>query len=237
LASGVTASSLTSVGTLGGLSVTGGVTVGVDDTGHDVKFFGAAAGSHMLWDEDENRLDVVASSGAAYIRSLNGTATTYIGSDGSNTALFGTTTAHDVRFITNDAERFRIDTTGLITSPRSYSATTGNSANLVVYDSGGGFYRSTSSRKYKTDIEDMQDSWADKILGLRPVWYRSTCEPDNKDWSYWGLIAEEVEDVDPRLVHHDEDGTPEGVQYDRIVPHLINLIKRLQTRVATLEGG
>jgi hypothetical protein len=32
------------------------VTVGVDDTGHDVKFFGAAAGKYMLWDEDVNTL-------------------------------------------------------------------------------------------------------------------------------------------------------------------------------------
>ena len=34
------------------------VTVGVDDTGHDVKFFGAAAGAYMHWDEDANLLDI-----------------------------------------------------------------------------------------------------------------------------------------------------------------------------------
>ena len=83
-------------------------TVGVDDTGHDVKFFGAASGAYMLYDESENRLDVVTASGAAYFRSLNGTATTYIGSDSGNTALFGTSSAHDTRFITNDTERMRI---------------------------------------------------------------------------------------------------------------------------------
>lgn len=182
-------------------------------------------------------LHIVTSSGDAYVKQYDGTVTTVLGPDGSSTALWGTTSNHPIRFITNDAERFRIDTTGLITSPRSYSATTGNSANLVVYDSGGGFYRSTSSRKYKTDIEDMQDSWADKILELRPVWYRSTCEPDPDKWSYWGLIAEEVEDVDPRLVQHDNDGTPEGVQYDRIVPALINIIKRQEARITALENA
>ena len=41
-----------------GPTFTGTVTVGVDDTGHDVKFFGAAAGAYMLWDEDANLLDV-----------------------------------------------------------------------------------------------------------------------------------------------------------------------------------
>ena len=36
-------------------------TVGVDDTGHDVKFFGATASSHMLWDESADDLNLVAS--------------------------------------------------------------------------------------------------------------------------------------------------------------------------------
>jgi DUF2075 family protein len=33
------------------------LTIGVDDTGHDVKFFGATSGSYFLWDEDEDRLE------------------------------------------------------------------------------------------------------------------------------------------------------------------------------------
>ena len=32
------------------------ITVGVDDTGHDVQFFGATAGKNLLWDESEDRL-------------------------------------------------------------------------------------------------------------------------------------------------------------------------------------
>jgi cytoskeletal protein CcmA (bactofilin family) len=95
----------------GNSTMTGTLTVGVDDTGHDVKFYGAGAGDHLLWDESEGRLDVVATSGAAYFRSLNGTTTTYIGSDSGNTALFGTSSAHDTRFIVNDAERMRMTTT------------------------------------------------------------------------------------------------------------------------------
>ncbi len=37
-------------------------TVGVDDTGHDVKFFGDTASSYMLWDASEDRLEVGASA-------------------------------------------------------------------------------------------------------------------------------------------------------------------------------
>ena len=40
----------------GALTVAGTITVGVDDTGHDVKFFGASAGSYMLWDESVDDL-------------------------------------------------------------------------------------------------------------------------------------------------------------------------------------
>ena len=40
------------------LQVTGTLTVGVDDTGHDVKFFGATASKYMLWDESADSLIV-----------------------------------------------------------------------------------------------------------------------------------------------------------------------------------
>ena len=133
--------------------------------------------------------------------------------------------------------------------------------------SGGNFFRSTSSGKYKTDVETIQDSYADALLECRPVWFRSLCEMDNPEHSYWGFIAEEVAVIDPRLVHwktvevtRDENGKavetpcdpePEGVAYDRFVPHLINLVKRqkeqlenqaasiaaLETRITALEGG
>ena len=36
--------------------INGTATVGVDDTGYDVKFFGATSGSYMLWDESANNL-------------------------------------------------------------------------------------------------------------------------------------------------------------------------------------
>jgi hypothetical protein len=38
------------------LTVTGALTVGVNDTGHDVKFFGATASQYMLWDESRDDL-------------------------------------------------------------------------------------------------------------------------------------------------------------------------------------
>ena len=40
------------------VQITGTVIVGVDDTGHDVKFFGASAGAFMLYDQSEDTLEI-----------------------------------------------------------------------------------------------------------------------------------------------------------------------------------
>lgn len=48
---------LNSGGTISGaLSVLGDITVGVDGTGHDVKFFGDTAGKYMQWDQSADKL-------------------------------------------------------------------------------------------------------------------------------------------------------------------------------------
>ena len=47
----------------GSTQIDGSVTVGVDDTGYDVKFFGATSGKYALWDESEDTLSVVGELG------------------------------------------------------------------------------------------------------------------------------------------------------------------------------
>lgn len=145
-----------------------------------------------------------------------------------------------------------VEATGSVKSTTVYGDTTASAANVFV-DSDGTLQRSTSSRRYKTDIEPIQDQYSDALLNLTPVWYRSVCEHDNPDWSWYGLIAEDVAEIDPRLVHYrtkeivtNEDGDDvvqelaepiiESVAYDRIVPHLLNIIKRLESRITALES-
>lgn len=103
--------------------------------------------------------------------------------------------------------------------------------------------RSTSSLRYKTDIEDLDHAKADAILQLRPVWYRSLADADRDDWSYYGLIAEEVATVEPRLVHYAQDPTsesgalrPDGVQYDRLGVLLFDVVRRQRAKLAELEA-
>jgi hypothetical protein len=147
-------------------------------------------------------------------------------------------------------ERMRIHNDGILTCQGVYDTTTASAANVNVASSGN-LARSTSSAKYKTDVETIEDSYSDALLECRPVWYRSTCEGDNPEHGWWGFIAEEVAEIDPRLVHwktaeitYDENGSavetpcdpePEGVAYDRFVPHLLNLIKRQKEQIETLE--
>ena len=190
---------------------------------------------------------------------------------------FATTTGDGstIAFRTNDTansspiERFTISSVGKLTAPGVYSGTTTGGTQVNV-ESDGDLLRFTSSRKYKTDIETVEDARADAILNCRPVWYRSTCANDIKEegatkstWGWYGFIAEEVAEIEPRLVDWatkdavvQEDGTvvsverdpadyeAEGVRYNTFVPLLVNLIKRqkeqieaLEARVAVLEGA
>lgn len=128
--------------------------------------------------------------------------------------------------------------------------TTTSGANMYI-DSNPGIntvWRSTSSRRYKKDIETLQDRYADELLSLRPVWYRSICRGDRKDWGYYGLIAEEVGEIAPQYVHWREptnNDSPEdissngmvaeGVMYERLVVPLIHHIQQLTKRVEELE--
>ena len=114
--------------------------------------------------------------------------------------------------------------------------TTANAGNVWCSSSSGALGRSTSSIKYKTNVQTLTNEAADNILNCRPVVYNSKSTLDNPAMTYYGFIAEEVVEIDPRLVHYSEDNEPEGVQYDRFVPHLINIIKRLEQRIVALEN-
>lgn len=105
-----------------------------------------------------------------------------------------------VTMTTASTERVRVNSVGDILVPGAYASTTASAANMFVA-ADGTFQRSTSSGKYKTDVETLYSDLADAVFDMRPVWYRSTCETDRKEWSWYGLIAEEVAAIDPRLVH------------------------------------
>jgi len=88
----------------------------------------------------------------------------------------------------------------------------------------------TSSKRYKKNIKDISDiSW---IYDLRPVDFEWK-ETNKKDW---GLIAEEVLEVNPRIVGI-ENEVPEWVDYKKLIPILLKAVQELSAKVEALENA
>lgn len=163
---------------------------------------------------------------------------------------------------TGGLDRLTIATTGTITTPGIYASTTASAANVFV-DSTGLLQRSTSSEQYKSDIEPMSIGYAKLAYELQPIWYRSKCENDSPEWSWWGFSAEQAATVDPRLVHwrttepvevdgpiDEETGlhrkviehrllaapVAEGFAYERLTVHHNALLTAQRDRIEAMES-
>jgi hypothetical protein len=105
--------------------------------------------------------------------------------------------------------------------------TTGQSnAVAVMIDGNGQLGTVNSSRRYKSDIQDMGDA-SSGLMRLRPVTYRYAAPyADGSQPLDYGLIAEEVEQVYPDLVAHLAGGEVETVQYHKINAMLLNEVQK-----------
>jgi hypothetical protein len=113
-----------------------------------------------------------------------------------------------------------------------YNFTTGSAANLFV-DASGTFYRSTSSLKYKTNVQDATHGLAD-LLQLRSVTYEGKAETDAGK-TFGGLIAEEVHEAGlTEFVQYAEDGSPDALAYGNMVSLCIKAIQEQQALITTL---
>ena len=91
----------------------------------------------------------------------------------------------------------------------------------VYVKSDGQLGTSTSSARFKQDILDM-DKASETLLSLRPVTFRYKPEVDPEGIAQFGLIAEEVEKVNPDLVLRDKDGKAFSVRYEQVNAMLLN---------------
>jgi hypothetical protein len=78
-----------------------------------------------------------------------------------------------------------------------------------------------SSARFKQNIRDMADA-SHALLGLRPVTFCYKPELDPDGIPQFGLVAEEVEKVNPALVVRDGEGKPYSVRYEQINAMLLN---------------
>jgi hypothetical protein len=136
---------------------------------------------------------------------------------------------------------FRVEASGRTFIPWAHTNTTASAANVQI-DSDGILRRSTSSGRYKTDIQPATITASESIVyNSEPVSYRSLSEADDPDALWWGFIAEQVaEEVDQSLVlwSPDENGNPrpDGVFYDRYAVHLCNVARAQRDRIEALEA-
>jgi hypothetical protein len=91
----------------------------------------------------------------------------------------------------------------------------------VLINSSDKLGTATSSKRFKEDIKPM-DKASEALLALKPVTFRYKKEIDPKGAAQFGLVAEEVEKVNPDLIVRDKDGKPYSVRYDQVNAMLLN---------------
>src|SRR5262249_20903681 len=105
----------------------------------------------------------------------------------------------------------------------------------VYVNSDGKLGALVSSRRFKDSIESM-DKRSNALFSLHPVSFRYKKEIDAERLSQFGLIAEEVEKVNPDLVLHDKEGKPYSVRYDQVNAMLLNEFLKEHRKVDKLEA-
>ena len=104
----------------------------------------------------------------------------------------------------------------------------------VVVNSSGQLGTAPSSERFKDEIKPM-DNRSESILALKPVTFRYKKELDPDSIPQFGLVAEEVEKVNPNLVVRDKEGKPYSVRYDQVNAMLLNEFLKEHCKVESLE--
>lgn len=130
--------------------------------------------------------------------------------------------------------------------PSAYAHTTSASPNMFVA-ADGTLYQTTSAARYKAEIErSYSTDYGEKLLNV-PIatWYDkaemkryASGESDIVPVRYFGMIADDLDEEGlDLLVRKSPDGELSGINYDRIGPALIPVIKNLKERIEALENG
>ena len=129
--------------------------------------------------------------------------------------------------------------------PNSYNTTTGSAPNAFIA-SDGALVRSTSASKYKTEIKrSYSTEYGEKLLNLPTAIWTDKGQKERyeagkrhiKPEKYFGMIAEDLADAGLDLLVSRNPLTHEieGIQYERIAPALLPVIKELKDKVNRLE--
>lgn len=129
-----------------------------------------------------------------------------------------------------DVNGISIDTSGEVYMLKVYSDTVGGTNRDLYIDDTGKLGYVSSSRRYKKNIVDLGD--VDWLYNLRSVEFDYRSDGVHS----WGLIAEEVAEVQQMLVSFDGRDLPESVEYSRLVVPLLKAVQQLKARVDALTN-
>jgi hypothetical protein len=138
----------------------------------------------------------------------------HTGDDGQNIDIGNSGVAGDNRTTRIGANQIRTFIAGIY-------GQTASGGTAVYVNSDGQLGTVTSSRRFKDNIRPMEKA-SESILALRPVTFEYKKEIDPTGTPQFGLVAEEVDKVDPDLVVRDKEGRPYTVRYDQVNAMLLN---------------
>ena len=106
----------------------------------------------------------------------------------------------------------------------------------VVINGNGRLGLRPSSQRFKTEVKPM-DKASEAILALKPVSFRYKHDLDPAGIAQFGLVAEEVEKVNPDLVARDDEGKPYTVRYEAVNAMLLNEFLKEHREVQELKSA
>jgi hypothetical protein len=125
--------------------------------------------------------------------------------------------------VAGDSKTIRIGTTGTQTKTiiAGIFGTTVAGGVGVIVGSGGKLGTVVSSARFKEQVKPMGKA-SEAILALKPVTFRYKHDLDPEGIPQFGLVAEQVEKINPDLVARDEQGKPYTVRYEAVNAMLLN---------------
>ena len=138
--------------------------------------------------------------------------------------------------LAGEANTIRIGATGTQTNTyiAGISGVTVAGGVGVIVDANGHLGTAVSSERFKDSIKPM-DKASEAILALKPVSFSYKHELDPAGIPQFGLVAEEVEKVNPDLVARDEQGKPYTVRYEAVNAMLLNEFLKEHAKVEQLK--
>jgi len=165
---------------------------------------------------------------AALLKNTTGNFNTALG----NLAGSNVTTAGNVICIGSNAAGENVGDTCYIAN---IFGVTSAGATGVVVNSMGKLGTIVSSRRFKDEIKPM-DQASEALFALQPVSFHYKKEIDPKGVPQFGLVAEDVEAVNPDLVVRDAEGKVNTVRYDAVNAMLLNEFLKEHRKVEKLEA-